>query len=102
MRNHGHVRDWLAGDVTEPAVVKLLERAREQLRVNFELVDLSADAVGRVPNASLENYGDRQTAKEIGKKLSIEHLREPDARMAPLLTWGMRTVEQLLAAGHIE
>ncbi len=70
--------------------------------MNFELVDLSADAVGSVPKASVKNYGDRQTAKEIGKKLRIEHLREPHEMFAPLSTWGMRSVEQLLAAGHIE
>ena len=69
--------------------------------MNYELVDLSADAVGGVPKANVQNFGDRQTASEIGKRLGIEHLVEPEETFAPLLSWGMRTVETLLAQGHI-
>ena len=83
-------------------LVKLLARSAEQLRLNSALVDLSRDAVGPVPKASVQNYGDGKTASEIGKRLGIEHLVEPDEVFSPLLSWGMRTVEQLLAGGHIE
>ncbi len=100
-RNYGHVRDWLGREVSEPALVKLLDRAGDQLRLNYELVDLSAEAVGSVPKASVQGYGDRQIAGDIGKRQGIEHLVEPDEMFAPLLSWGMRTVEKLLAQGHI-
>ena len=102
IHDHGHVRDWLNQDIADPTLRKLLDRVGEQLCLNYELVDLSLDAVGAVPNANVRNYGDRQTAKDVGTRLGIEHLVEPDERFAPLLSWGMRTVEQLLEAGHIQ
>lgn len=102
IRNHGGVKEWLDREVSDPTLVKLLDRSSEQLRLNYELVDLSTEAIGAVPKASTQNFGDRHTASDIGKRLGIDHLVEPDEVFSPLLSWGMRTVEQLLASGHIE
>ena len=31
IRNHGHVKDWIGQDVSDPILVQLLDRAGEQL-----------------------------------------------------------------------
>jgi 5'-3' exonuclease len=102
LRKHGRVRDWLDGDVTEPALTGLLARAGDQLRVNYQLVDLCSEAVGGVPAPSVAGFGDRPIAQDLGRKLGIAHLSELDAMLLPLATWGVRTVEQLVARGLIE
>ncbi len=70
--------------------------------MNYQLVDLCSEAVGGVPAPNVDGFGDRPIAQDLGRKLGIGHLSELDAMLLPLATWGVRTVEQLIARGLIE
>ena len=95
IHKHGDLKHWLSHPSDDPMLIRLIERAGEQLRLNYELVDLSADAVGRAPEPLTERFGDRQAASDIGRRLGIEHLSRPDPLFDPLLQWGVSTVEKL-------
>lgn len=98
IESRGHVRDWIDRDLRIDARVKrTLAEGREQLRINLELVDLSADAVGSPPAPMLEVWGDLDLARRIGEEAGIgwltgEALAE---EFAPLRTWGKRTRDRL-------
>ena len=101
IRKHGHVTDFVDADTDDPELERLLDRARDQLLRNYKLVDLSENAVGTALKPSVQGFGDVSRARDAGKKLGIAHLQD-DATFLPLLTWGMRTVEKLLAMGHLQ
>jgi hypothetical protein len=96
--SRGHVREWIDRDLRlDPRLKRLLEEGREQLRLNLELVDLSADAVGEPPGPLLDRWGDLEAAREIGERAGIGWLTDPDAvgGFSILGTWGRRTRERL-------
>ena len=98
IESRGHVRDWIDRDLRiDPRVKRTLAEAREQLRINLELVDLSADAVGSPPEAMLEGWGDLDSARRIGEQAGIGWLTGDTLTedFAPLETWGKRTRDRL-------
>lgn len=98
IESRGHVRDWIDRDLRLPEKLKrTLEDKREQLRLNLELVDLSADAVGVPPDPLLDGWGDVNQAHEVGEKLGIGYLREPGLAedFSPLRKWGKETIRCL-------
>jgi 5'-3' exonuclease len=97
LRSRGHVRDWIDRDlrVAEP-VKRRIEEGRDQLRLNLELVDLSADAVrahGAPGEPLLEHWGDWSAARAIGERTKISWLGadSPPEEFTPLLAAGERT-----------
>jgi 5'-3' exonuclease len=97
LRTRGHVRDWIDRDLrlAEP-VKRRIEEGRDQLRLNLELVDLSADAVrahGAPGDPLLEHWGDWSAARAIGERTKISWLGadSPPEEFAPLLAAGERT-----------
>ena len=96
--SRGHVRDWIDRDLrVDPRLKRSLEEKREQLRLNLELVDLSADAVGEPPAPMLDRWADPEAAREIGERAGIGWLTDPDAvaGFSILGVWGRRTRERL-------
>ncbi len=72
IESRGHVREWIDRDLRIDARVKrTLQENREQLRLNLELVDLSADAVGPPPAPMLDGWGDLEAARRIGEGAGI-------------------------------
>ena len=53
---------WLEATNAAPELQHLLARAREQIVINYALVDLSADAVGEIPSPSVKGFGDHDIA----------------------------------------
>lgn len=97
IETRGHVRDWIDRDLRiEPRLKAAVEAGREQLKLNLELVDLSAEAVGKPP-APMEGWGDLATARGIGQRLSITWLSEDGVadEFAVLRAWGAKTRERL-------
>jgi 5'-3' exonuclease len=98
LATRGHVRDWIDRDLRIEAGLKWrLNESREQLRLNLELVDLSADAVGPPREPRLENWGDIDVARSIGADLDITYLRSADLadEFAVLRECGERTRDVL-------
>jgi 5'-3' exonuclease len=101
IRSRGHVREWIDRSlrVAEP-VRRRLEEGREQLRLNLELVDLSAAAV-RAREAPgeplLEGWGDWSAARAIGERTGVAWLSgdAPPEEYTPLLAAGERTRTRL-------
>ena len=96
--SRGHVRDWIGRDLRlDPRLKRILEEGREQLRLNLELVDLSAHAVGEPPAPMLDRWGDPDAAREIGERTGIGWLADPGvaADFSILESWGRRTRERL-------
>jgi 5'-3' exonuclease len=97
LRTRGHVRDWIDRDLrlAEP-VKRRIEEGRDQLRLNLELVDLSARAVssrGAPGEPLLERWGDWRAARAIGERTEISWLtaESPPPEFTPLLAAGERT-----------
>jgi len=101
--SRGHVRDWIDRDLRVPEPMKRrIEEGRDQLRINLELVDLSADAVrarGAPGDPLLEGWGDWTVARAIGERTGISWLaREgPPVEYAALREAGERTRARLEA-----
>jgi hypothetical protein len=92
------VRDWIDRDLrVDPRFKTILEAGREQLHLNLELVDLSAEAVGEPPEPLLDRWGDLEAAREIGERAGIGWLTDPDTvgGFSILETWGRRTRKRL-------
>ena len=97
LRTRGHVRDWIDRNlrVAEP-VRRRIEEGRDQLRLNLELVDLSAHAVGArgAPGEPLlQRWGEWDAARAIGERTDISWLAadSPPQEFIPLLAAGERT-----------
>ncbi|HET9582269.1 MAG TPA: hypothetical protein VFP76_05595 [Gemmatimonadota bacterium] len=98
LASRGHVRDWIDRDLRlDPRLKRTLEEQREQLRLNLELVDLSAEAVREPPEPLLDRWGDLEAAREIGERSGIGWLTDPEAvsGFSILQAWGRRTRERL-------
>lgn len=101
IRSRGHVRDWIDRSlpVAEP-IRRRIEEGREQLRLNLELVDLSAEAVrarGAPGEPLLDGWGDWSAARTIGERTDVAWLARdaPPEEYAPLLAAGERTRARL-------
>jgi 5'-3' exonuclease len=101
IQSRGHLREWIDRDLrVADGVRRRIEENREQLRVNLELVDLSADAV-RARDAPgepiLDGWGSWDAAREIGEQTGVSWLREdrPPEPFQVLRDWGERTRERL-------
>lgn len=101
IESRGHVRSWIDRDLRIPdRTRRRLAEGRGQLRVNLQLVDLSADAV-RARNAPgeplLRGWGELQAARGIGERTGIAWLREDalERDFAPILAIGERTRTRL-------
>ena len=98
LAEHGHVMDWIDGEVSaSDGVVQQLQENREQLRLNYELVDLSREAVGELPEPLLEHWGDVDRVRAIGERLDITYLKDENLghEFAELKEWGDRTRRRL-------
>ena len=98
IETRGHVRDWIDRNLRiDPRLKRTLEEGREQLRLNLELVDLSAEAVGKPPPPMLERWGDLEAAREVGERTGIAWLADPEAvqEFAVLGRWGRRSRRRL-------
>jgi 5'-3' exonuclease len=98
LASRGHVRDWIDKDLrVGPGVKRKLTEGREQLRINFELVDLSEAAVGPPPEPALEGWGDVEVARRIGERLEITYLAANNLakEYRVLREWGKQTRERL-------
>ncbi|MDX1623346.1 MAG: hypothetical protein R3199_05135 [Gemmatimonadota bacterium] len=99
--SRGHLPRWIDRDLrVEPGVKEAIEQNRDQIRLNLELVDLSADAVferGAPGEALLEEWGEISVAREIGEKTDISWLGDDDLEeeYAVLREWGGETRERL-------
>ena len=82
IERRGHVRDWLDGELPEGEPLrKTLDARREQIRLNLELVDLSAAAVaarGAPGEPLLDGWGDLDVARGIGRETGISWLADDD------------------------
>ncbi|MBI4541015.1 MAG: hypothetical protein HY704_16050 [Gemmatimonadetes bacterium] len=101
IREQRHVLDWIGKplerlDVDEK-LMRTLESSREQLRLNLELADLSAEAVGEPPDPLLEGWGDLAVARSVGELTGIGYLSGKDLadEFLALREWGGRTRERL-------
>jgi 5'-3' exonuclease len=95
---YGHVRDILEGDSSENAEArKQLGDRADQLAMNLELVDLSADAVGPPPPPLDEYWDSIDAAQTVGKHLEIEYLTADSLAgdFASFAEWGRRTMERV-------
>jgi len=97
IESRGHVRDWIDRDlrVADP-IKRRIEAGRDQLRVNLELVDLSAAAVrarGAPGEPLLKGWGSWDAARAIGERTGIAWLRadQPPEPYRILREWGERT-----------
>lgn len=98
IETRGHVRDWIDRDLRlTDSLARAIEAGRDQLRINLELVDLSAEAVGDPPPPLIEGWGDVKRARAIGEQAGIAWLKEPDLgdQFAVLREWGERTRDRL-------
>jgi len=98
IESRGHVRDWIDRDLrVDPELKETLEEGREQLRLNLELVDLSAEAVGAPPAPLLDGWGDAAVARAVGEETGIGFLvdGDPAEEFSLLREWGRRTRERL-------
>ncbi|MGH7572782.1 MAG: hypothetical protein ACREMK_13215 [Gemmatimonadota bacterium] len=98
LESRGHVRDWIDKDLRVDARVKrTLAENRDQLRLNLELVDLSAEAVGPPPEPMLDGWADIEAARAVGEKAGVGWLTEDTLAedYGVLLEWGRRTRERL-------
>lgn len=99
---YGHLRDWDVSemDMSDGVREKLLA-GEEQLALNYELVDLSAEAVGEPPAPIEAGWRDLDRVRAIGKRLDIGYLINSDLPkdFAVLWDWGQRTREHPLLAG---
>jgi 5'-3' exonuclease len=98
IESRGHVRDWIDRDLrVDPELKETLEEGREQLRLNLELVDLSAEAVGTPPAPLLDGWRDAAVAREVGEETGIGFLVDDDPleEFSLLGEWGRRTRERL-------
>ncbi len=94
----GHVRGWMDRPLPEhPGVAEKVAEMRDQLLINLELVDLSANAVGKPPPPVLEGWGDLDRVRAIGERLEIKYLSGDKVadELAVLREWGARTRERL-------
>ena len=95
------VRDWIDRDLrVADGVRRRLEEGRAQLRINLELVDLSASAVearGAPGTALLDGWGDWAVARRIGERSQIAWLAaaEPPADFAEVRRTGERSRRRL-------
>lgn len=79
IESRGHVRDWIDRDLrVEEDLKRALERQRDQLLLNLELVDLSAEAVGAPPPPCLEEWNDPEAAREEGRRTGIGWLTDDE------------------------
>ncbi|HET7693534.1 MAG TPA: hypothetical protein VFM44_10650 [Gemmatimonadota bacterium] len=101
LRSRGHVRDWIDRDLrVAEGIRRRLVDGRDQLRINLELVDLSAAAVqarGAPGTALVDGWGDWTLAREIGERSKISWLAgpEPPADFAVVREAGERTRRRL-------
>ena len=98
IESRGHVREWIDRDLrVDEELKRTLEEERDQLLLNLELVDLSADAVGPPPDPDLGGWGELEGAREVGRETDIGWLADDDLAedWAPLLEWGRRSRERL-------
>ncbi|HJR53841.1 MAG TPA: hypothetical protein VJ982_08995 [Gemmatimonadota bacterium] len=101
LESRGHARDWIDRDLrVADGVRRRLVEGREQLRINLELVDLSAAAVvaREAPGtALLDRWADWEAAREIGERSDIAWLAasEPPADFAVVREAGERTRSRL-------
>ncbi len=94
--SHGHIAEWIDSEHSLGMGDALVEK-RDQLRLNLELVDLSAASVGKPPPPTLNGWGVLDRARAVGKKLEITYLTEDtlEKEFATLRDWGQRTRERL-------
>lgn len=98
IESRGHVEDWIDRDLRlDEGLKETLEENRDQLRLNLELVDLSAEAVGPPPEPMLEGWGDPEVAREEGERTGIGFLTDsdPSEEFSLLREWGERSRERL-------
>ena len=103
IESRGHVRDWIDRDLRlDGRLGATLASGREQLRVNFELVDLSAAAladagVAMLPEPLLEGWGDPSVSSAIGDRTGITYLTSEEVydEFAVLREWGEKTLGRL-------
>lgn len=98
IESRGHVHDWIDRDLrVDGRVKRTVEENREQLRLNLELVDLSADAVGPPPEPMLDGWGNLEAACRLGEKAGVGWLTEETLAedFAVLRVWGDRTRKRL-------
>lgn len=101
IESRGHVRDWIDRDLrVADGIKRRIEEGRDQLRLNLELVDLSAEAVELrcAPGEPLlAGWGSWDAAREIGERTGISWLQadEPPDPYRVLLEWGERTRARL-------
>lgn len=101
IESRGHVPDWIDRDLrVDGATKRALEENRDQLRLNLELVDLSAPAVAArgAPGAPLlEGWADPARARAVGERTNVSWLQADDLEesWSPLREWGEKTRERL-------
>lgn len=98
LESRGHVRDWIDRDLrVDTRVKRILEEKREQLRLNVELVDLSAEAVGPPPEPMLDGWAEIEAGRAVGEDAGIGWLTEDTLAedYTVLLDWGRRTKQRL-------
>lgn len=101
IESRGHVRNWIDRDLRIPERTRRrIEAGRGQLKINLELVDLSADAVRarKAPGKPLlRGWGDLTTAREIGERTGISWLQDEklEGEYGTMLQIGERTRARL-------
>lgn len=98
IETRGHVRHWIDRDLrVEGRLKAALEAGRGQLRLNLQLVDLSAGAVGAPPAPLLDGWGDLGAARRIGERTDIAYLTGKDlaAEFGVLREWGEKTRQRI-------
>lgn len=77
--------------------VRAARLSRDQLLLNLELVDLSAEAVGAPPEPRLGGWGDLEAARAAGAETGIGWLSDDDLaeEYAVLRKWGEAARERL-------
>ena len=101
IESRGHLCSWIDRDLrVDKKTRRKIEEQREQLRLNFELVDLSRAAVSRAGapgDPLLDGWDDPGKAKEIGARTDIGWLQDSDQLQAfrVLREWGGKTRQRL-------
>lgn len=98
IESRGHVREWIGKDVqVGERLEETLRAQRDQLRLNLELVDLSAAAVGAPPSPLMDGWGVTARARVIGERADVSYLQADDLEQefAVLKEWGERTKARL-------
>ena len=95
LETRGHLLDWIDRDLQVSETLKqTIEDHRDQLRLNFELVDLSVEAVGSPPPPL--PAGDLEEARAVGQELDIGWLGEEMEGYEQLRSLGEAARERLM------